>query len=63
MSNTKTLEQIKEQKAHVEKMILTVLRDFETSTGTEVTGIDWERIKAIGKPSEIMGLSMDIKIG
>jgi len=57
-----TIEEVKARQAEVAETIQELLNNFQDETGTQVEGIDFEKIQALGKPAKIECLKLQIEI-
>lgn len=59
----KTLEEIKNKKEHIEKLITNMLKDFEEDTGVEIVDIDIDKIRAFAIKKEfISNIELEVRI-
>ena len=63
MNKELTLKEIKTEKNDLEKILLNVIRSFETLTGVEVDNIEWRRESIIGNRNRpVIDISIDALI-
>lgn len=57
-----TITQIKERQAELAETIQNLLNEFQEVTGTQVEDIHFEKIKAMGQPSKIQCVEIELHI-